>query len=623
MKQLLTTLALSLSFGCSSAQSTSQNTVRKTPATPIVPPYELNVADEAERNLYTILDADKDGKTWGSTRYDFRCETSGANASDDWLFSPAVTLEAGKSYAVSFAGRNKSSDKPEIVSLKAGAKMTPEDMTSVIFDKVEFVDVELHKYSTYFVPAASGNYYFGFHCTSAPEMYYMCIENFAIQAPVDPQSPDSVSGFRVVPAPKGALQAALSFVTPTKNVDGSALTALTKVVVTNVTAGKVLATLTDVAVGKTCEVTDDRPVNGFNEYRVVCHAANGEGKSISRTAYVGIDVPRRLSRGDWKQNGPDVVITWKAVSETGVNGGYVDPDGVSYRILRLPEYEEVAKGIKDTTFTDTSLNDLKGQRFLYYAVVPSNVAGTGMGQPTFSGPFGTPCEGRIKESFPNAGLTYNPWFLIKNDGEDKAYWDIVAAGTSPVLQPQDNDGGMAVMLTGSYGDCTMASPLFAISAEGAVNLSFYASHSDRRNNLRLMISDDACHTWKEMETIPATVGGWHEYTYDITRYAGKIICLGFRAAVEEDAGQIAVDNVRIDQISSGVESRLAGAAFVEVLKGGLAFRCLTQNADVFAVDGGKVAHVDVRNGASQTIGLPAGVYVVGIGGNNIKVVVRR
>ncbi len=45
--------------------------------TVITPPYTLNLADENERNQYTIIDANNDGYTWGGSKYYFRCNTTG------------------------------------------------------------------------------------------------------------------------------------------------------------------------------------------------------------------------------------------------------------------------------------------------------------------------------------------------------------------------------------------------------------------------------------------------------------------------------------------------------------------------------------------------------------------
>lgn len=74
-----------------------------------------------------------------------------------------------------------------------------------------------------------------------------------------------------------------------------------------------------------------------------------------------------------KNNGESVTVTWDA-PEYGMNGGYVNPDGLKYTIIRYPDEIEIAKDQTETTFTDTNLGN---QQCYYYTIQTSNVTGVG------------------------------------------------------------------------------------------------------------------------------------------------------------------------------------------------------------------------------------------------------
>lgn len=57
-----------------------------------------------------------------------------------------------------------------------------------------------------------------------------------------------------------------------------------------------------------------------------------------------------------------------------MNGGYVNPDGLKYTIIRYPDEIEIAKDQTETTFTDTNLGN---QQCYYYTIQTSNVTGVG------------------------------------------------------------------------------------------------------------------------------------------------------------------------------------------------------------------------------------------------------
>lgn len=85
---------------------------------------------------------------------------------DEWLITPALQLEAGKQYTISFKLPDTDSwftaSKMEV---KAGAEATREAMTEVVFEPFTFIqDSEANKQcGYYFIPSRTGTYHIGFH----------------------------------------------------------------------------------------------------------------------------------------------------------------------------------------------------------------------------------------------------------------------------------------------------------------------------------------------------------------------------------------------------------------------------------------------------------------------------
>lgn len=587
----------------------------------LTPPYTLNLTDENERNQYTIIDANGDGYTWSGSKYYFRCKTNGDNKADDWLISPAIELTEGSTYTITYIGHNKQSDKPEQVSIMAGTAPTAKAMTLTVMPSVTLTKVQKETNTATFVAPTSGTYYFGFHCTSNAGMYYAYVDGWSIGAAIGKDSPDSVKSLNVTAGAKGALTAQVSFTTPSTTVGGTAITSLKSATLINMNTGRTVAQIENPAVGAAISATDNEPRNGFNRYRVFVTSDNGDGVSRDAQAYVGIDVPKAVGRGNWTQQGSNVVLTWPAVAEVGVNGGYVDPSKVTYTVTMLqPNYTELASKVSGTTYTDASLAGLTtGQVFASYAITPQSAAGEGQGSPTFSGPFGTPFNVPATESFANCQLVYSPWFIIDHSGSDDSSWDIVATTNYPSRTPQDADGGFAVMKTGDDGSHTLASPMFKLGKGSTVK--FWLSNPDRYNSLSLMVSDDQCHTWTKLKALPVTKADWEEQSCDLSAYDGKTVCIGFRGEVESYNKQICIDNIRFTSSESGVEQVGATSPLVAVNGSELVVAASGQPVLVCDASGRVVLSRTCLNGTLKQ-DLQPGIYVVRVGATSHKVVAK-
>ncbi|MCM1041122.1 MAG: T9SS type A sorting domain-containing protein [Bacteroides sp.] len=180
-----------------------------------------------------------------------------------------------------------------------------------------------------------------------------------------PAAPENVS---VIPDPSGALKATLQWTTPKVDFGGKELQGLQQIKIWR--NGKEVATLPATEIGKKMTWEDDNvPEYGPQEYVLVAVNAQGEGEKAYIHIYVGPDAPAKVKglKVNKKEGCKELQIVWEK-TRTGANNGYVNPEEISYRIVRFPDSIVVADNLKDTVFTDTKIEVLDGYSYEIYSV---------------------------------------------------------------------------------------------------------------------------------------------------------------------------------------------------------------------------------------------------------------
>lgn len=251
---------------------------------------------------------------------------------DDWLITPPLHLEAGKAYYVSFTAQNNGASYPERLEVKYGLQPTAAGMTETLVPATDITGAKVvHELGDFLVPATTGNYYIGFHGISDADKYYLNIDDLKVGAATSMGAPGEATDIVITPDANGALKANVALQGSTKNLGGEALSAITKVEVSR--GGAVVKTFTSPAVGAALSFDDTMDAGGNVTYTIQASNAEGPGREVSATAFVGVDAPAAPTDVTIVEtaNVGEVKVSWAAVT-TDKNGNAINPALVTYTL---------------------------------------------------------------------------------------------------------------------------------------------------------------------------------------------------------------------------------------------------------------------------------------------------
>lgn len=190
--------------------------------------------------------------------------------------------------------------------------------------------------------------------------------------------------------------------------------------------------------GETVEASVTVPAPGF--YRANVSTANDAGRSplAMSEAWLGHDMPSKASNVKLVpgEGLTEIVLTWDA-PESSINGGYVDPEGISYDVVRFPDEVKVAEGLKDTNFTEV-IPEPKNLTLYWYEITP-----------LYNGAKG---ETVVSNSLP-IGCAVPPLYNYLSEESDMEFFQIIDAnndGETWTFDPVHTAARMKYSLANNY-----------------------------------------------------------------------------------------------------------------------------------------------------------------------------
>lgn len=153
-------------------------------------PYSADFSAENSMDLFTTIDANEDRCEWYREEYWWIEATNEEIAvaaypntfrqADDWLITPPIRLEAGKSYTLSYDVMVMDSDYPERLEISYGTAPTVAGLTTKLSEAQELTNTTPETFTVAIRPEKTDIYYIGFHACSKPDMYGLGISRLTI-----------------------------------------------------------------------------------------------------------------------------------------------------------------------------------------------------------------------------------------------------------------------------------------------------------------------------------------------------------------------------------------------------------------------------------------------------------
>lgn len=518
---------------------------------------------------YLQIDANGDGRCFSFMSTYAVCQgpnTDAFDTADDWFVSPAVSLEGGKTYNVSFqASGSTDVAKAATWALYYGTERSVEGLTNVISAPAVYAGKNFATVETQITVAEGGLYYFGFHCTSPKTSTTLSrIKDLSVSEAAPMVDAPAAGALSWTLAPQGELSATVSYTTPTLTQSGAPLTEISKVEIWNWTNPNAKTVLTDVQPGQTYTATFATLQGSNNRFFAVSYTGETAGDEVnSGPVYAGLDTPLAPQNvavtlsDDYKH----VTLSWDAVPETGENGGYVNPANVTYYVFdAFGSYYDPA--IAQTTETSVTFDysDLTEQDFVAYQVTAGQDYYYSLETSSDMVVVGTPDNLPWHESFSDA--YYGQSWAIEPGSDTSMMTGIVyddelqTNADNPDAEPQylnshDGDNGFFYIMPMDV-DQRFGFYSTKISLTGATRPVFEFWYQGKGSALDALLSVDggAFADARVIDLQQSPTDDWTLCRIDLTPYlSSRYVQVGLRMRAihndEEHTWSVPLDNMRI------------------------------------------------------------------------------
>lgn len=293
----------------------------------------------AQSELITTRETNNPYLAWEFQQGAFACLTQDYESfRDEWFFLPGVIIpETDNLIEISFdaAASDYYNEPLENISVIYGSSQDYESATTVkSFDKI--TNTEYQRFTVWCKPDA-GTAYFGFVTRSHEDGYQIKLKNINLSVSDRPVTiPTTVTELSATAAPKGELKATVSFKLPVNDASGKPLDNDQPLSVTVISPVK---TQTLTGIPGTSVKTEIDTTDGINTIEVYASNSN-DGLKETVDVFTGIDIPAPLERirVSHTEDFKGLHFEWDAPT-TGVHGGYIDPETVTYALCIYDENE--------------------------------------------------------------------------------------------------------------------------------------------------------------------------------------------------------------------------------------------------------------------------------------------
>ncbi len=506
---------------------------------------------------YPVIDANNDNNTWEiNTNSNRECAyyASNDNDADDYLLIGPFKMKGGDSYTFKLTAEGH--NIRERVAVYVGTD--PDDVSTFSIELQAPTDVLPSKgavnVNRNFTPKTDGIYYFGIKACSPSDTQYLYINDISVTAS-DKGAP-AAPEFEAIP---GATTATLKITLPTKNIDGTAVGSINLLKIFR-DSEQIASISENLTPGGVTEYVDkDDVTRGNHVYEVVACNEIGDGTPAQAVLFRGLDypgTPRNLRIWEDINKTGLLHITFDH-AERGYNGGYFDPETVTYSLHYLimgrdgGEYE-LGKGTNHTFQISGSITSQDVFAGSVYGI--NNAGSVRSSWATTVATFGPAIDLPIHESWAGLGQKSGIWTgqtVVSGDATSNSYWEI-CEGSYTSIKPQDGDGGMMLFVANQDDSRRrFLSPRFSLEGTTSPTLVFYYYYTEKLTDFKVQayVDDKPIADVQSIDIAPANRGKWIRASVPLKQYAGcKYLQLGFTAYGTTGEEVMALDNVTISEL---------------------------------------------------------------------------
>lgn len=327
-------------------------------------PFEVTVNSAENGSLFSVIDANADGKTWKFYSNTKGFDYWGGTTADDWLVSPKITLEAGKTYKVTFKAWLSSGGSSNYKNI---AVAVSKDGTTFgeAAQSFEIQSTFANEFSTNITVPETGDWNVGLHVHGQTNYNDVYVNYLSVKA--DGAKPAAVTDLSAVAAEEGKMEATLTWTNPSTTTTGDSIKELTKYEI--LLGDSIVGTAENLVAGKKESFTDAKIATaGLHEYTLRVYIGSYFTDNKVTTNWVGEDTPLAVPNIELGSNGDEIQVTITRPTGT-VNGGWLNLTGMTFKVERNGEV--IQEAATDTVIVDKvpSLGSYK------YKVTPTTASG--------------------------------------------------------------------------------------------------------------------------------------------------------------------------------------------------------------------------------------------------------
>lgn len=335
--------------------------------------------------------------------------------------------------------------------------------------------------------------------------------------------------------PDGALNGSVSFTIPSTTASGDALSGSVHYNI-NIDDNSSLLLEGDANAGQTVTVPCSFSEAAVRMLRVSTTNTAGRSPVSVTYSWIGTDIAEAVNPVLSKTDAA-LTIAWTA-PEKGVNGGYINTNGLSYKVIRQPEGVEIYSGTA-TTCTDEATS--AGMEYRWYDVVAYVDGKEGKAASTNRLLLGDAFETPYSENFSDMSAFDLYTFIDGND--DGNQWNRAE--------------GCAIYQYDEYhsADDWLITPPLALDPAFVYELSFrsYSEEADYPEKLRVMAGNEPTITGMTTEIVPKFSVAWDRYqqTSAVVRpMSSEPTYIGFQACSDADNYYLYLTGIKVDKLAS-------------------------------------------------------------------------